>query len=189
MPRLHEPPPYRGYARSVATSRTLHAVSAHPLGGKGNRMTRQLITLFSLVFGLVLASSEGADHVSHSQNPTIQPTPAPFSLSLSSGSNQALKTQMDSVLATVTDLENSKQPSALTAKKAGKKIDSAVNEIFRTCKLPPDLDSAIHPLLAEILKGATALKKGQREVGLQKLKETLEIYQQRFQFSAPQKPE
>jgi hypothetical protein len=155
-------------------------------------MIRQSIGFFVLVFGLALSSSRGEDHSTHSNHsasPTAQSTPTPFSLSLSSASNQALKTQMDSIGATIDEVENSKQPSALTTKNAGKKIESAVHEIFKTCKLPPDLDSAIHPILADILKGAAALKKGQREVGLQKVKVTLQAYQERFRFSPAPKPE
>jgi hypothetical protein len=45
------------------------------------------------------------------------------------------------------------------------KITETVNDIFKTCKLEPEADAAIHPSLGLILDGASEFKNGQFENG------------------------
>ena len=63
---------------------------------------------------------------------------------------------------------------------AGEKIKTTVEDIFKTCKLAPDADAAIHPILADLLKGADLLKADKKEEGHQVIHSALTKYTQFF---------
>lgn len=63
---------------------------------------------------------------------------------------------------------------------AGRKIETTVQDIFKTCKLAPDADAAIHPILAELLSGAALLKKGNAKEGHEKIHKALLTYEDYF---------
>lgn len=65
-------------------------------------------------------------------------------------------------------------------KSYGDKITDTVNDIFKTCKLEPEADAAIHPSLGLILDGASEFKKGQFESGYKKILEAFLEYEKMF---------
>lgn len=74
-----------------------------------------------------------------------------------------------------------KNPNEKTeVEKSADKFTEAVNKIFATCKLPPDADAALHPLLAKILDAATDFKAGDFEKGHEKIHAGLSGYGQTF---------
>lgn len=66
-------------------------------------------------------------------------------------------------------------------KESSNKIEATVQDIFKTCKLSPEADAAIHPILAEVLDGAALLKSSQKKSGHQKIHKALTKYEQLFQ--------
>ena len=90
-----------------------------------------------------------------------------------------LKNQMETILNTFNSLEHSGEATP-ASKDAGHKIEATVNQIFATCKLAPDADNAIHPLLAELLAGASSLKKGQIKAGKRTIGQALAKYGRLF---------
>ena len=63
---------------------------------------------------------------------------------------------------------------------AGKKIMETVDRIFETCKLAPDADAALHPILGEILEGANLLKKSKSSLGNEKIQHGLMKFKKLF---------
>ncbi len=45
----------------------------------------------------------------------------------------------------------------------GRRIEATVQDIFKNCKLQPEEDAALHPILADLLNGAGLLKAGKAE--------------------------
>lgn len=96
-----------------------------------------------------------------------------------------LKSRMGAVLDAVKALEaagvnKNKNDSVI---EAGKKIEATVNDIFKTCKLEPDADAAIHPILADLLKGASFFKKGNAKEGHEKIHKALLKYEETFEHA------
>lgn len=88
--------------------------------------------------------------------------------------DDSLKTRMDTVLQIM------KTFSKDDSKGAGGKIKSTVRDIFKSCKLAPEADAAIHPILAELLGAAGQLEKGQDKEGLKMIRKALVNYGDRF---------
>lgn len=86
---------------------------------------------------------------------------------------------MDTVIKTYSSIQAAEASTPAT-KEAGNKIDTTVKQIFSTCKLSPDADQAIHPLLADILAGSSSLKKGQLVTGKRKISAALTEYRRIF---------
>lgn len=63
----------------------------------------------------------------------------------------------------------------------GSSVESVVHDIFKSCKLAPDADAAIHPILAQILDGAAMLKKGDEKNGHEKIHNALLKYEENFE--------
>ena len=59
-------------------------------------------------------------------------------------------------------------------------VAEVVKDIFKTCKLEPQADEAVHPILAKILSGAQDLKAKDVKKGTQKIKESIRQYQKLF---------
>lgn len=66
----------------------------------------------------------------------------------------------------------------------GTKIDTTVQDIFRKCKLEPAADGAIHPILADLLKGADLFKKGKEKEGHEIIHNALLRYEDFFDHPA-----
>lgn len=94
-----------------------------------------------------------------------------------------LKERMNAILGTMEKL--SKNGSATEKKKlvitTGGSVESIVQDIFKSCKLAPDADAAIHPILAQILEGTVMLKKGDEKNGHEKIHNALLKYEEHFE--------
>ena len=99
--------------------------------------------------------------------------------------DEALKERMNSILSAMQELN--KTGSASEKKKkvvtTGGRVESVVQDIFKNCKLVPDADAAIHPILAEILEGANLLKKGDEKNGHERIHKALLKYGDNFEHS------
>lgn len=99
--------------------------------------------------------------------------------------DEALKERMNSILSAMQKLN--KTGSASEKKKevitTGGRVESVVQDIFKSCKLAPDADAAIHPILAEILEGANLLKKGDEKNGHERIHKALLKYGDNFEHS------
>lgn len=93
--------------------------------------------------------------------------------------NSDLKVLMEKILNQIIEL-NPNKDDIKVVKNYGQKISETVRDIFKTCKLEPEADAAIHPLLSMILKGASDFKNGQFEIGHKKIHEALLGYEQMF---------
>ena len=90
-----------------------------------------------------------------------------------------LKIRMEKVLALVKEL-NLKKNDLKIVKEYGVKLTDTVGDIFKTCKLEPDADAAIHPSLGLILDGAKDFKRGEYESGHEKIHKALLAYEELF---------
>lgn len=90
-----------------------------------------------------------------------------------------LRVRMDQLLKLYKQLSKNKI-DAKVASDLGTKIQATVNDIFKTCKLEPQADAAIHPALGKILAGARDLKSGKTEEGRKKIYESLLLYGKLF---------
>ncbi len=96
--------------------------------------------------------------------------------------DEALSKRMDLVTEAMMKLHES--PSGGVTKQqlteAGKKIESTVQDIFKSCKLAKDADMALHPILATLLDGAGSYKKGDEKKGHELVHKALEQYAEYF---------
>ena len=146
----------------------------------------QTILAFSLILSLTACadkSSKEADsaqeahtehdthaaHTEHSQEKQALPA-VKFPV------DATLKGYMDEILETMNHVEQSDQTPAET----GEIIQINVQNIFKACKLEPEADAAIHPILASLLAGAKLLSQNQKEAGHEKVNQALLTYQQFF---------
>lgn len=90
-----------------------------------------------------------------------------------------LKIRMEKVLGLMKELSK-KKDDVNSVKQYGAKITETVNDIFKTCKLEPEADAAIHPSLGLILEGAAEFKNGKYESGHKKIHEALLDYEKLF---------
>lgn len=92
-----------------------------------------------------------------------------------------LRIRMNKILSLTKEL-NPKKDDVKTVKSYGDKITETVNDIFKTCKLEPDADAAIHPPLGLILEGASDFKNGNYESGYKKIHEAFLNYEKMFKI-------
>ncbi|PIK16431.1 hypothetical protein [Halobacteriovorax sp. JY17] len=90
-----------------------------------------------------------------------------------------LKIRMEKILNLVKKNKKNKD-NKTEVKKVGKAISLVISDIFKTCKLEPDADEAIHPVLAGILTGSSAFEKGDYKTGLSRIHESLLDYEKLF---------
>ena len=90
-----------------------------------------------------------------------------------------LKVRMEKILNLMKE-SSKKKDDIKSIKEYGSKLTDTVNDIFKTCKLEPEADAAIHPALGLILQGANDFKKGQYESGHKKIHEALLEYEKLF---------
>lgn len=96
--------------------------------------------------------------------------------------DEALKVRMTRVLEIMKAMHEaeSKPAGDLNIPEIGKKVDATVQDIFKNCKLAPDADAAIHPVLAELLKGAALLMQGDKKAGHEIIHNALLRYEDYF---------
>lgn len=103
-------------------------------------------------------------------------------------SNQAIKkfnatedlvVRMEKISTLLKILEKKKRgPNVI--KEYGGEITGVVNDIFKVCKLEPEADAAVHPILGLILDGAADFKKVEYASGRQKIQKAFIDYEKRF---------
>lgn len=82
-------------------------------------------------------------------------------------------------MATLHHKDKVKDPAIVKA--VGIEIEKIVDQIFKTCKLPPAADEAIHPVLAELLSAAQLLQEGKTDEAHAKIHHALQQYDQLFE--------
>lgn len=91
-----------------------------------------------------------------------------------------LKVRMEKILNLTKELKDKKDDSK-AVKKYGTEITATINDIFKTCKLEPEADAAIHPSLGLMLQGSKELEKGKYKAGYDKVHKALLDYEHLFE--------
>jgi len=137
-------------------------------------------TILSFVFSGQIFAAENS-HLSHGDSSNVSEVKPDKKFI----ADEALKERMNSILRAMQKLN--KTGSASEQKKkvvtTGGRVESVVQDIFKNCKLVPDADAAIHPILAEILEGANLLKKGDEKNGHERIHKALLKYGDNFEHS------
>ncbi len=95
--------------------------------------------------------------------------------------DKTLQTHMETILSTMKALGKApSQDRKVLLKKTGQKLEKAVQDIFKNCKLAPAADAAIHPVLANILKGAKLIGDGNEGTGHEMVHQALLDYEKYF---------
>jgi hypothetical protein len=89
-----------------------------------------------------------------------------------------LRVRMAAVLNTMKAMHDA--GAKVNLSETGTKIETTVQDIFKKCKLEPAADAAIHPILAELLKGADLFKKGNEKEGHEIIHNALLRYEDFF---------
>jgi len=92
--------------------------------------------------------------------------------------DENLRVRMTTILNTMKVMHDAGKKEKLAD--TGAKIEATVQDIFKTCKLEPAADAAIHPILAELLKGADLFKKGNEKEGHEIIHNALLRYEDFF---------
>lgn len=90
-----------------------------------------------------------------------------------------LKIRMSKILSLMMELEGKKK-DAKELVAYGNSMTEVVNDIFKTCKLEPAADAAIHPSLGLILQGASEFKNGKFDSGHSKIHDAFLNYEKHF---------
>lgn len=90
-----------------------------------------------------------------------------------------LKVRMEKILTLMLELKDKKSDQKVV-QAYGTKVADVVKDIFKTCKLEPKADAAIHPALGKILQGSRDLQKGNYDLGHTKIHESLLEYEKLF---------
>lgn len=131
------------------------------------------ITLLSLVMNHAYAQT----HEHHPAHDIKLEKPTEVNKKFNSPSD--LKIRMEKILSLVGELKEKNKNSKVLVE-YGNKITNTVNDIFKTCKLEPEADGAIHPALSLILEGTEEFKKRNYSSGNSKIHEALLDYEKRF---------
>ena len=123
-------------------------------------------------------------HVAHAQNPHDHSGHSKKSEKLTKPTKKFqatddLKIRMEKILSLISELKSRKNNVKIVAE-YGDKLTAVVNDIFTTCKLDPEADAAVHPLLALILEGAEEFKLGKYDSGHSKIHIALLHYENKF---------
>lgn len=92
--------------------------------------------------------------------------------------DESLRVRMTAVLNTMKAMHDS--GAKVNLAETGAQIEATVQDIFKKCKLEPEADAAIHPILAELLKGADLFKKGREKEGNEIIHNALLRYEDFF---------
>jgi len=137
------------------------------------------IIILSL-FARIHAFAEDISHHHHSAHVLNDKTTAKPSKKFIA--DQSLLKRMNTIQQTMMALHknDSSERKKEYLSEIGGKIEFTVQDIFKNCKLAPDADAAIHPILADILDGASQLKRGQGKEGHKKIHNALLKYEDYF---------
>lgn len=132
-----------------------------------------IITVFSTVN---LSAAEKVHEHHHDQSIASKPVEKPAQRFVA---DSDLQKGMSQILLIMKGLHKAKDNSAL--KIVADKLDLTVANIFKTCKMEPKSDAALHPVLADITEGAALFKKGRKEEGHEKIHQALLRYEEFFE--------
>lgn len=137
-------------------------------------------TILSLIFSGQAFAAENNHHNHKVSSKTKEAKPSKKFVP-----DEALKERMNSILGAMKELE---MQGVVAEKKkhvvtTGTRLESIVEDIFKTCKLAPEADASIHPILTQILEGASMLKKGDERNGHEKIHKALLKYEDYFEHS------
>lgn len=133
------------------------------------------IIMTSLFLMMSLANAQNHDH--HADH--AKKTEKKVTQNKQFKTTDDLKVRMEKILSLMSELSK-KKGDVKSVKEYGGKLTDVVNDIFKTCKLDPEADEAIHPSLGLILDGAQEFKNGKFETGHKKIHEALLDYGKLF---------
>lgn len=137
-------------------------------------------TLLTLVLTVSLqVTAQSHDHHSHESEPMHTSEEGDSGVGKFQA-DETLKPKMEFILKAAKSLHE-KGIQKASVVEVGATIEGTVNEIFKTCKLEPKADAAIHPILADLLKGAAKLKAGKQKQGQEIVHKALQSYTKRFE--------
>lgn len=122
----------------------------------------RLITISSLVVAALLGchKQSGTESEHHHHGEAAAPV-AKSGRKFATDAN--LRLRMVAVLNTMKAIHAT--GSKVNLAETGANIETTVQDIFKNCNLEPAADAAIHPILADLLKGAELFKKGKQKEG------------------------
>ena len=133
------------------------------------------IVLTATLFGCHKKSAGDGEHHHHDGYAAAAPVAKPAKKFTT---DENLRVRMAAVLNTMKAMHDAGAKANLS--ETGTKIETTVQDIFKTCKLEPAADAAIHPILAELLKGADLFKKGNEKEGHEIIHNALLRYEDFF---------
>lgn len=139
-------------------------------------MKTKLITI-SVVLAAALfgCHKKEGEHHHHDEHGATAPVTKPAK---KFATDDNLRVRMTTVLNTMKAMHDA--GAKVNLPETGAKIETTVQDIFKKCKLEPAADAAIHPILAELLKGADLFKKGNEKEGHEIIHNSLLRYEDFF---------
>ncbi|MCB0368510.1 MAG: hypothetical protein KDD45_03480 [Bdellovibrionales bacterium] len=132
----------------------------------------KLVFILVTLIGIEFAYAEQHKHI-HKNDPTRSTT--------KHGKFKADSTLKKNMLGIKTlAIPSSSAKNAEELRDVSKKINILVNDIFKNCKLSSDADHFIHPLLANILKGAKMISNNDVENGYKIIQNAVNKYEINF---------
>ena len=134
-----------------------------------------IFLLTSLLLNFTTLAEDHSQHDGHSATPAAKPEKK-------FAADDKLKKRMVILYKAMSELhktEDRRHPK-IKAKHIAQRIEKTVQDIFKTCKLEPTADKALHPILASILDGTRLLKKGETLEGHEKIHTALLNYENYF---------
>ncbi len=131
------------------------------------------IVLTAALFGCHKKSAGESEHHHHGE--TAAPVAKPAK---KFATDDNLRVRMTAILNTMKAMHG--EGAKVNLSDTGTKIEATVQDIFKKCKLEPAADAAIHPILAELLKGAELFKKGNEKEGHEIIHNALLRYEDFF---------
>ncbi len=135
----------------------------------------KLLIVAIMSLGLTSAFAQGHDH----HAPGAKKTEKHVESNKKFKPTEDLKIRMEKIDSLMKEAMKKKKDSKALAS-YGTSITETVDDIFKTCKLEPAADEAIHPSLALIYEGGEELKKGKFDAGHTKIHEALKTYENLF---------
>lgn len=133
------------------------------------------VVLVAALFGCHKKEAEHHHHEEHAAAPVAKPA-------TKFATDDNLRVRMTTVLNTMKAMHDA--GAKVNLPETGTKIETTVQDIFKKCKLEPAADAVIHPILAELLKGAELFKKGNEKDGHQIIHNALLHYEDFFDHPA-----
>lgn len=138
-------------------------------------MKTKLITI-SVVLAAAIVGCHKKEGEHHHHGEAVAPVAKP---TRKFATDDNLRVRMTTVLNTMKAMHAA--GAKVNVAETGAKIETTVQDIFRKCKLEPAADAAIHPILAELLKGAELFKNGNEKEGHEIIHNALLRYEDFFE--------